>query len=61
LVDTSSAVAAAGARSWIHMVVFAGTLAVTLYVITDLEFPRIGLIRVEAFDHFLIDAHEQMR
>ena len=53
--------AAAKARSWIHMVTFAATLSATLYVITDLEFPRLGLIRIEDFDHFLVDAYEQMR
>jgi hypothetical protein len=53
--------AAAKARSWIHMVIFAATLAVTLYVVTDMEFPRLGLIRIEDFDHFLTDVHEQMR
>lgn len=34
--------AAAKARSWIHMVIFAVTLAVTLYVVTDMEFPGSG-------------------
>jgi hypothetical protein len=53
--------AAAKARSWIHMVTFAATLTATLYVITDIEFPRLGLIRIEYFDHFLVDAYEQMR
>jgi hypothetical protein len=53
--------AAAKARSWIHMVIFAATLAVTLYVVTDMEFPRLGLIRIEDFDHFLTDVHQQMR
>jgi hypothetical protein len=53
--------AAAKARSWIHMVGFAATLAATLYVITDLEFPRLGLVRIDDFDHFLVDAYEQMR
>ncbi len=53
--------AAAKARSWIHMVTFAGTLSATLYVITDLEFPRLGLVRIEDFDHFMVDAYEQMR
>jgi hypothetical protein len=53
--------AAAKTRSWIHMVVFAATLAVTLYVITDMEYPRLGLIRIEGFDHFLTDAYDQMR
>jgi hypothetical protein len=48
-------------RSWIHIVVFAAALAVTLYVITDIEFPRLGLIRIEGFDQFLVDVLEQMR
>jgi hypothetical protein len=38
---------AAAARSWIHMVIFAATLAVTLYVVTDMEFPRHGLVRID--------------
>jgi hypothetical protein len=53
--------ASATARSWIHMVIFAATLTVALYVVTDMEYPRLGLIRIENFDHFLVDAHEQMR
>jgi hypothetical protein len=53
--------AAAAARSWIHMVVFAATLTVTLYAITDMEYPRLGLIRIESFDHFLVDAQQQMQ
>ena len=53
--------AAASARSWIHMVVFAGTLTMTLYTVTDMEYPRLGLIRIEDFDHFLVDTYEQMR
>ena len=53
--------AAAPARSWIHMVIFAATLAITLYVVTDMEFPRLGLIRIDSFDHFLVEAYEQMR
>jgi hypothetical protein len=52
--------AAAKVRSWIHMVVFAATLTVTLYAVTDMEYPRLGLIRIENFDHFLIDAYKQM-
>jgi hypothetical protein len=53
--------AAAKARSWVHMVTFAATLAITLYVITDMEFPRLGLINIESFDRFLVEAHQQMR
>ena len=53
--------AAATARSWIHMLIFAATLTVTLYTVTDMEYPRLGLIRIEHFDHFLVDAHQQMQ
>jgi len=52
--------AAAKMRSWIHMVIFAATLTVTLYAVTDMEYPRLGLLRIENFDHFLIDAYKQM-
>jgi hypothetical protein len=53
--------AAAGGQSWIHMALFVGTLTIALYIITDMEYPRLGLIRIESFDHFLADAYEQMR
>jgi len=52
--------AASAARSWIHMVLFAGVLTVALYIVTDMEYPRLGLIRIESFDHFLSDAYDQM-
>lgn len=53
--------AAAPQRSLVHMLIFAGSLTITLYVITDIEFPRLGLIRIDGFDHFLDDALAQMR
>jgi hypothetical protein len=37
--------AASAGHSWIHMVLFAATLTVALYVVTDMEYPRLGLIR----------------
>jgi len=43
------------------MLCFATALTVTLYVVTDLEFPRLGLIRVDAFDHFLTELADQMQ
>jgi len=49
------------ARSWIHIVGFAAIMTVTVYVIIDLEFPRLGLIRVDAFDQVLIDLRESMK
>ena len=52
---------AGAARSRVHMVLFAGTLTFALYIVTDMEYPRLGLISIEAFDHFLADALDQMR
>jgi hypothetical protein len=47
-------------RSWIHMAGFAIIMAVTAYVILDLEYPRLGLIRMEAFDQALVDLRQSM-
>jgi hypothetical protein len=48
------------ARSWFHMIGFALVVALAVYVILDLEYPRLGLIRVEAFDQALIDLRQSM-
>ena len=53
--------AAAGRQSRVHMVTFAAALAFALFVVTDIEFPRLGLVRVDDFDHFLTDVHRQMK
>jgi hypothetical protein len=53
--------AATKARSWAHMMIFAGGVAVALFVVTDLEYPRLGLVRVDSFDHFAKALYEQMR
>jgi hypothetical protein len=47
-------------RSWIHMAGFAGVLAITVFVITDIEFPRMGFIRMDAFDHVLVELRQSM-
>jgi hypothetical protein len=53
--------AGAKSRSWVHKIVFAATLAVVVYVIIDLEFPRLGAIRVDAFDQALVELRESMK
>ena len=35
-------------RKWTHAIVFAAVTALTVYVILDLEYPRLGLIRLDA-------------
>jgi hypothetical protein len=48
-------------RSWFHMVGFALVVAAVVYVILDIEYPRLGLIRVDAFDQALIDLRKSMK
>jgi len=47
-------------RKWLHMIGFAVIMALSVYVILDLELPRLGLIRVNAFDQALVDLRESM-
>jgi len=47
-------------RSWFHMLGFALVMTIAVYVILDIEYPRLGLIRVDAFDQTLIDLRESM-
>jgi hypothetical protein len=47
-------------RSWLHTVGFAAVMAATVYVILDIEYPRRGLIRVDAVDEILRDVRRQM-
>lgn len=44
-----------------HRLAFAAIVAVTFYVILDLEHPRLGLIRVDAADALLIDLRASMK
>ena len=48
------------ARSWLHTFGFAAVLAATVYVILDMEYPRLGLIRVDAVDELLVDLRRSM-
>ena len=47
-------------RSWLHMVVFAAIISLAVFVIVDLEFPRLGLIRIDAADQVLIELRKSM-
>ena len=44
----------------INVLAFAAVMAIAVYVILDLEYPRLGLIRVDAFDRFLIGVRTMM-
>ena len=43
------------------MLGFALFMAVTVYVILDLEYPRLGFIRVDAVNQVLVELRESMK
>ena len=42
------------------MIGYPFVLAVAVYVIIDIEFPRLGFIRVDAFDQALVELRQSM-
>jgi hypothetical protein len=50
----------APARSWLHVLCFAAVMTVAFYVILDLEWPRLGLIRIDWMDRFLEEVRRGM-
>lgn len=44
----------------LHKTTFAALTALSIYVIIDIEYPRLGLIRVDAFDQALVDLLARM-
>lgn len=47
-------------QSRLHLLGFAAITALALYIILDLEYPRLGLIRVDDFDRVLVDLRASM-
>jgi hypothetical protein len=54
------AMAEAKTRGWLHVVSFALVLALTVYVIVDIEYPRLGLIRMDDTDQLMVDLRQSM-
>jgi hypothetical protein len=48
-------------RPWTFMIGFAATTAIAVYTIVDIEYPRVGFVRVDAFDQFLEDVLRSMK
>lgn len=48
-------------RSWIHIFSFALITVITVYTILDIEYPRIGLVRLDAYDHVMADLRATMK
>jgi len=48
-------------RSWLHMLVYALVIAVTIYAVLDIDDPRSGLVRLDAADHALLQLRDSIR
>ena len=48
-------------RSVLHDLLYAAAVAITVYVVLDLDNPRYGLIRLDATDKILHDLHDSIR
>ncbi len=53
--------AAGKSGSWLHIICFVVVVAATIAVIIDIEFPRLGWVRLEAFDQALTDLRGKMQ
>jgi hypothetical protein len=49
------------ARSWLHLLLFAMVISITIYTVLDLDSPRFGLIRLDAADRTLIQLRDSIR
>jgi len=50
-----AAMAGGRSRNALHVIGFAAIMSASVYLIIDLEFPRFGLIRIDAADRLLVD------
>jgi uncharacterized membrane protein YfcA len=48
-------------RSWLHMLVYAAIISVTVYTVLDLDSPRSGLIRLDAADNAMRQLRQSIR
>ena len=53
--------AKAGAQSPLHLFGFAAIVALAVYLILDIEYPRLGLVRIDSFDQALIELRSSMK
>jgi hypothetical protein len=53
--------AVSDARNWLHVLCFAFLVASAVYVILEVEYPRLGFIRISHFDEVLRQTLDQMK
>lgn len=48
-------------RSWLHIFGYAAVTTIVVFVILDLEFPRLGYIRLDKYDQVLVELRNSMK
>lgn len=48
-------------RAWLHLLLYAAVISLTIYVVLDLDQPRLGLIRLDAADKALYQLRDSIR
>ena len=48
-------------RDWVHVIGFSIILSVTVYVIMDIEYPRLGFFRIDAIDEVMLQLRASMK
>src|SRR5262249_35442067 len=54
-------IASKSTRNWVFTIRVAATLPLAMYVIVELEYPRLGLIRVSDMDQALVELRATMK
>ena len=54
-------IASKSTRNWLYMIGVAATISVAVYVIIELEYPRLGLVRIDDMDRALAELRAAMR
>ena len=55
------AMASSDGRHWMHAILYALAMAGSVFVIVDMEYPRLGFIRLDTFDSVLVDLRQHMK
>jgi hypothetical protein len=53
--------AAGKSRSWVHFIGFTAAFVISIYVILDMEYPRIGIINIHSMDYLITDLRNLMK
>ena len=48
-------------RSWLHMMLYSLVIALTVFTFLDLDYPRFGLIRLNAADNAMLGLRDSIR